>query len=665
MLLRRFFPATVRSWNPLSRSIRTSARDPFPSKVSHYLYRAKVIDAIRLALRSNSASSLSASLNDRLLDSFIVAQAIRSSPSADCSLSIIETLKSNSNFTHTQSTVHALASMLAKFGRRVELDALVDSINSRSFKNVCVSYMNLMKWYAEMEDLDSVLDAWDKYRKESDKRVCAESYNIMMRLYAHKGLDSEAVDVFYRMTNEGAIPNCRTFTIMIEHLVKSGRLDSAFEVFQILPRMRIKRTLKQYSILVEEFIRVERFNEAGTLLNEMRAEGILPGRALFSSLQTMRDSGHIRETDDLLCEMLPDGRIRSVEYYASNTDDGDSDEDENDGENKVEDVNELSNGIVAKELRLKPWFDPGALAGALNSWNPDEVLALENAKFVWTTRLVCKILRNFKSPESAWNFFCWVACQPGFTHDVYTVQRMMTLLARHGRVQLVDQLMLKIAREGIKLPYSTIKLIIEFYGLSKNPDAALKVFRHGKALCGTISNFNLMVLYSTLLRTLTKCSRESDALSLLDEMILNGICPDAQTFSGLMDHFALEGDIKIVQKLFTMVKQSGLEPNGYMFKVLICGYCKCNRAALAWRIFEDMRYSGLMPDAPTKDLLVKSLWKEGKRKEAAAVEESCDRVSGSLPLALRGHVWTVSSADLDRVYDIYASSFMSCDGSKT
>jgi pentatricopeptide repeat protein len=236
---------------------------------------------------------------------------------------------------------------------------------------------------------------------------------------------------------------------------------------------------------------------------------------------------------------------------------------------------------------------------------------------------------------------------------------MMALLARHGHIELVDQLISKIRREGMRLPFSTIRLIIDLYGISKKADAALKVFREDRTLCSFTSKLNSVLLYSSLLRTLTKCGRNSDAMDVLEEMILCGICPDIQTFSGLMHHFASSGDIKTVQKLFVMARQSGVEPDGYMFKVLIQAYCKCERAALAWRVFEDMRNSNLMPDAATKELLVKSLWKEGKRREAAAVEENCEEINDVLPLTLRGHVWTVSSVDLTSVYHIYSKSFAS------
>ncbi|KAF3976287.1 hypothetical protein CMV_000531 [Castanea mollissima] len=102
---------------------RGYARDLFPNKISHYLYRAKLIDSIRLGLRSNPPSpiSLAPILNDRLLDSFVVTQALRSALSADSALSLVETLETTPYFSHTQNTLHALATVLAKSCWSVQL----------------------------------------------------------------------------------------------------------------------------------------------------------------------------------------------------------------------------------------------------------------------------------------------------------------------------------------------------------------------------------------------------------------------------------------------------------------------------------------------------------------------------------------------------------------
>ncbi|KAL0396654.1 UNVERIFIED_CONTAM: Pentatricopeptide repeat-containing protein [Sesamum calycinum] len=613
------------------------------NKVSLYLQRAKFIDSIRLCLRSNVAeSSLVNILSSPSLDSFVVSNALRSAPSPGSALYLVETLKKVKEFSHSQDTLHALAKILAKSGQIGKLEALIDAINTGKFVNVAyISFMDRMRWYAEAGDLNSVTGVWDEWRRTLDKHPCTESYNIVMKLCIEKGKDAEAVKVFCRMIEEGALPNCRTYTVIIQHLLKFGKLDSAVEVFQMLPLMRIRRTLKQYSMLVEAFTGADRLNIVTTLLSEMQADGILPGRAMLLSLQRMKEAGFADETEELIREMMPDERIKSIGYSMVSPEDDVDDEDEGAGshlEGNKDDV------------QLKPWLDPAALASTLKHWEPEEVSALEDANFLWTSRLVCKLIRCFKSPETAWQFFCWVAHQPGFVHDIYTISRMITKLARHGCVQLVDQLLCKVRHEGMILSFSTIRLIIDFYGFSRKGDAALSIFHNAKTICGPLSKSSLLILYSSLLRTLAKCQMNTEASDILEEMILLGICPDLQTFSGLMHHYALQGDIKTVQRLFGMVRQSGLEPDAYMYKILICAYCKCERASLALRIFEDMRNSRLMPDAATKQLLVKSLWKEGKLREAAQVEEISEETCDNIPLALPGHLYTVSTADLIRPY---------------
>ncbi|XP_009802251.1 pentatricopeptide repeat-containing protein At5g66631 [Nicotiana sylvestris] len=641
------------TFNNLSLQFRRFLRTQNVNKVDLYFQRARLIDSIRLALRSNSSDNLIPHLENPTLDSFVVTNALQSVPSPDSALSLIENLKTIPHFAHTHNTLYALAKVLAKARETAKLQALINAINMGKFINVArVSYMDQMRWYAISKEFNEVVRVWDEWRTTLQKHPCTESYNIVMGLCVQLGKDSDAVRVFHRMIEEGALPNCRTYTILIEHLVRSRKLDSAIELFHMLPHVRMKRTLKQYSVLVEAFSIANQLDVVKILLDQMKSDGILPGQAMLWSLQQMLDAGYDAETNELLRDMLPDRRIKKIGYSMDSSEDDNDDEDED----KESDCNHTN---AVDQPHLKPWLDPASLANALRNWGAEEVSALEEAKLVWTTRLVCKMIRSFKSAETAWQFFCWVACQPGFIHDIYTISRMITRLARQGCVDLVDQLLSKVEREGIQLSFSTIRLIIDFYGISGNGDPALRVFKSIKTICGPISKSSQLLLYSSLLRTLVKCNMNPDALNILEEMSLLGIVPDLQTYSGLMNHFALHGDIKTVQRLFGMVRQSGIEPDAYMYKVLIHAYCKCERAALALRVFEDMRNSGLLPDANTKQLLVKSLWKEGKLREAASVEERTEEISDALPVSLVGHMFTVSSADLSRVYNIYSNSFQS------
>ncbi|KAG0454214.1 hypothetical protein HPP92_025518 [Vanilla planifolia] len=450
------------------------------------------------------------------------------------------------------------------------------------------------------------------------------------------------------MIEDGAVPNSRTYTVIIEHLLHAQKTDAALEIFHVLPSMRIRRTSKQYNLLADCFASSRRVQDLLHLIKEMNSDGILPGRPVLAAIADLRLAGHVNETEDFSAELSPDKRIG---FAISNNEE---EEEEESASEEVEHGDDV-------ELKLKPWMDPAALARALEGWDPNDVEVLKNASFIWTSRLVCKILRSFKTVETAWEFFCWVSYQSGgFAHDRNTVSRMISILARHGHVELVDRLLSKLQSEGIVLPFATVRLAIDFYGLSKKADAAVGIYRIASSICGPLSHLNLMLLSSSLLRTVVKCRKGEDAMSLLEEMMTEGIRLDIQTFSGLMEYFAGEGDLKSVHKLFGMARQCGLEADAFVYRVLIRAYCKQERAALAARIFDEMLSSGKLVDAGTKGILVKSLWKEGKLREAAMVEERCEEVE--LPSAMPGHVWTVSSADFERVRCIYSGSFADCDG---
>ncbi|KAL6125496.1 hypothetical protein ACLB2K_073553 [Fragaria x ananassa] len=114
----------------------------------------------------------------------------------------------------------------------VVTQALIEAVNAGRFRNVRLSFMNIMSWQDAVGDLEVVLRT---------------------------------------MVEEGALPNCRTYTVMIEHMVKCGKLEAAMEVFKVLPFMRVKRSLRQYEVLVEALLGARQFEEIKALLEEMRA----------------------------------------------------------------------------------------------------------------------------------------------------------------------------------------------------------------------------------------------------------------------------------------------------------------------------------------------------------------------------------------------------------
>ncbi|RCV24828.1 hypothetical protein SEVIR_5G114500v4 [Setaria viridis] len=611
------------------------------SRVALYLRRARLIDSLRLRLRSSPPSSPPPPPPD---DPVVALHAIRAAPTPSSALSLFRALPSAPP--PPLPLYHALAARLASLAALPDLRAHLASFP------LPAPPLARLRLLAAAGDRASALEAFGSL-PDAPRRP-TEAHNVVIELHARGGDHGAAVEAFRGMVREGALPNARTYTVVIAHLASAGFVDQALEVFRILPSLRVRRTTRQYNVLAEALAAAERFDELRWLVREMAAvDGVMPGPQMRAAIAAMREGGHIDGTEDFVAELSPNARIG----YAVDDVEGEGDSEEEDDDNVGVNHDDRDRGSSANQT-LKPWLDPRELARALDGWDPREVAELEAAGLVWTPRLVCKLLRAFKKAETAWEFFCWVACRPGgFAHDRHTVARMVAILARAGHVELVERLLAKVRSDGILLPCATVRLVIDFYGLSKKADAATRVFREGESICGPISRPNLALLCSSLLRTMAKCRRGLDAMELLEEMMARGVLPDLQTFSGLMEHLAGAGDLKGVHRLLGLVRQCELRPDGYMYSVLVRAYCKRERAALALRVFDEMRAAGVAPDAPTKALLVKSLWREGKLREAALVEERCEDVTGGLPEASPGHVWTASAADLNKVLDIYSGCF--------
>ncbi|OEL30268.1 Pentatricopeptide repeat-containing protein [Dichanthelium oligosanthes] len=615
------------------------------TRIALYLRRARLIDSLRLRLRSSPSSPPPPPPDDPV----VALHAIRAAPTPSSALSLFRALPSAPP--PPLPLYQALAARLASLAALPDLRAHLASFP------LPAPPLARLRLLAAAGDRTSALEAFGSL--PAAPRRPAEAHNVVIELHARGGDHDAAVEAFRGMVREGALPNARTYTVVIAHLTSAGFVDQALEVFRLLPSLRVRRTTRQYNVLAEALAAAERFDQLRWLVREMAAvDGVMPGPQMRAAIAAMREAGHVDGTEDFVEELSPNARIG----YAVDDVEGEGDSEEEDEENGEVNRDHRDRGDSAKHT-LKPWLDPRELARALDGWDPREVAELEAAGLVWTPRLVCKLLRAFKKAETAWEFFCWVACRPGgFAHDRQTVARMVAILAHAGHVELVERLLAKVRDDGILLPFATVRLVIDFYGLSKKADAATRVFREAESICGPISRPNLVLLCSSLLRTMAKCRKALDAMDLLEEMMARDILPDLQTFSGLMEHLAGAGDLKGVHRLLGLVRQCELQPDGYMYSVLVRAYCKRERAALALRVFDEMRAAGVAPDAPTKALLVKSLWREGKLREAALVEERSEDVAGGLPEASPGHVWTASAVDLKKVLDVYSGCFSPSDG---
>uniref|UniRef100_A0A2P2Q346 Pentatricopeptide repeat-containing protein n=1 Tax=Rhizophora mucronata TaxID=61149 RepID=A0A2P2Q346_RHIMU len=97
------------------------------------------------------------------------------------------------------------------------------------------------------------------------------------------------MDDAYRMVDEMRKceigPNSRTYDIILHHLVKVGRTEEAYSVFQKMSRVEgCEPTVSTYEIIVRMFCNEDKVDMALRIWDQMKAKGVLPVMHMFCTL---------------------------------------------------------------------------------------------------------------------------------------------------------------------------------------------------------------------------------------------------------------------------------------------------------------------------------------------------------------------------------------------
>ncbi|RRT76992.1 hypothetical protein BHM03_00039535 [Ensete ventricosum] len=114
-------------------------------------------------------------------------------------------------------------------------------------------------------------------------------------------------------------------------------------------------------------------------------------------------------------------------------------------------------------------------AGILRSTSLFAAPLLDLADYLQTLTLtltpaeVSEILKAIRDPDRALEFFRFAASLPGFQHDCFTYNRILSILARSGAVDgdTVRQIVDEMERDGVKGSISTINILIGILGVGE------------------------------------------------------------------------------------------------------------------------------------------------------------------------------------------------------
>ncbi|XP_018679537.2 putative pentatricopeptide repeat-containing protein At1g56570 [Musa acuminata AAA Group] len=146
---------------------------------------------------------------------------------------------------------------------------------------------SVLNMYAKCGSIDLARRCFDRI---AEKDIVA--WTSMVEGYAVHGLGMEALDLFYRMKEEGVRPNSVTFLSLLSACSHSGLVREGCELFDcMITRYCIRPEISHYTCLVDLLGRSGRLGEALDVITGMIAEpdGRIWG-ALLASCRTHSDS---------------------------------------------------------------------------------------------------------------------------------------------------------------------------------------------------------------------------------------------------------------------------------------------------------------------------------------------------------------------------------------
>lgn len=392
-----------------------------------------------------------------------------------------------------------------------------------------------------------------------------QAYNLLQAMIRGEPIADVGVEML--MSFKGIVsPNTSSFDIVINTLLKDGKLDLALSLFREMIRIGCMQNVLLYNNLIDGLCNANRLEESYELLREMEESGFIPTHFTLNSIfgclcrrqdvvgalnlvRKMRIQGHepwVKHNTLLIKELCKHGK--EVEAFRFLTD-------------------MVQEGFLPDIVCYS-----AAVAGLIDIKRID--LALE-----------------------LFHHICSHGCCP----DVVAHNIIISGLCKAQRVAEAEDLFNEMITKGLIPSVATYNLLINGWCKSGNIDQAmLCLSRMLEKERGTPN----VITYTTLIDGLCIAGRPDDAIMLWNEMEEKGCAPNRVAFMALINGLCKCGRPEAALVHFRMMREKGMKPDVYVFVALISAFLSALNPHLAFEILKEMVDEGNFPDPLDKNYLV-------------------------------------------------------------
>ncbi|CAL5362097.1 unnamed protein product [Camellia sinensis] len=357
-----------------------------------------------------------------------------------------------------------------------------------------------------------------------------KTFAIITERYVASGKPDRAVKIFLSMHHHGCPQDLNSFNTILDVLCKSKRVEKAYSLLKIF-RGRFRADTVSYNIIANGFCLIKRTPKALEVLKEMVERGLNPSLITYNILlKGFFRAGQIKEAWEFFLEMKNRKCEIDVVTYTTVV---------------------HGFGVVGEVKKARTVFDEMIGKGVLPS------VATHNA--------LIQVLCKKDSVENAIVVFEEML-RKGYVPNSMTYNVVIRGLCHVGKMDMAMEYVHRMKNDECEPNVQTYNLVIRYYCESGEIDKGLEVFeKMGSGDC--LPNLDT---YNILISAMFVRKKSDDLLvagKLLIEMVNRGFLPRKFTFNRVLNGLLLTGNQGFAKEILRLQSKCGRLPRQFRFEL--------------------------------------------------------------------------------------------------
>ncbi|CAJ0753459.1 21570_t:CDS:2 [Entrophospora sp. SA101] len=474
------------------------------------------------------------------------------------------------------------------------LDRFLEDINSRNLRLNRRTYETIILLYGHWKENIKAENIFNKLRNDKHILLKVNTYNVMLTIYAYIGNLQRINELIDEMKCNSILPNLISFNMLILANVKNNNFQEIYVILEKMLTQQIEPDIITFNIIIHGLLEKNDFKGVEICLETMVRIKVKPNVQLFGNIMKnylrLRDIHSIKRLYKKMIdlEVQPDLEIYLILMLAYFHD------------GNIKQVLEMKQRLIFSKLTflraynnlINAFIRIDDMNLALKTFDQIKENGLSPNLITYNTLITGFVNKN--NIKEAYKYFGEMIRQGIFPN----VNVFNTLLRGHLQTM------------GISSVEPLVTLMTN-YKIAPDTFTYTILMKHIKEQ-GNINDFEKAINYYQ--RMLEKSIRPSDRTlnTLLDLIVMRdirekkkqifkeletlGFAMDVVTCSILMKNFVYHENMIDAEKLMKIMNDQNINPNEYIFNLLVYGYAKIKNMNMAQKIVENMIEAGFVKD---------------------------------------------------------------------